>query len=102
MRRDHYGMSHLYCKIGGGVYWGETTHQNRPKRPTLKSGRNDLVETTHGRNHSCSKRPKAETIRTSMKSCIPKVRLNFKHVHTFCKNVEHVVENVKKTSNFEK
>ena len=43
---------------GSGVYRAETTHQNRPKRPTLKSGqndpgRNDPAETTHGRNDSC-------------------------------------------------
>ena len=46
---------------GSGVYRAETTHQNRPKRPTLKSGqndpgRNDPAETTHGRNDSCPTR----------------------------------------------
>ena len=55
---------------GGGseIYRAETTHQNRPKRPTLKSGRNDPgrndpAETTHGRNDSCPKRPTAKTTR---------------------------------------
>ena len=28
---------------GSGVYWAEMTHQSRPKRPTLKSGRNCLT-----------------------------------------------------------
>ena len=58
-------------KYGGGgvgVYRAETTHQIRPKRLTLKSGRNDPgrndpAETTHGRNDSCPKRPTAETTR---------------------------------------
>ena len=35
---------------GGGGYWAETTHQDRPKRPTLKPGRKDPAETTHGRS----------------------------------------------------
>ena len=40
---------------GVGVYRAETTNQNRPKRPTLKSGRNDPeqndpAESTLGRN----------------------------------------------------
>ena len=61
-----------YIKYGGGGgYWAETTHQIRPKRPTLKSGRNnpgrnDPAETTHGRNDSCPKRPTAETTRNRL------------------------------------
>ena len=52
--------------MGVGVCQAERTHQNRPKRLTLKSGRkdpgrNDLAETTHGQNDSCLKRPTAET-----------------------------------------
>ena len=62
----------LYKIFGGGGggrgYWAETTHQIRPKRPTLKSGRNnpgrnDPAETTYCRNDSCPKRPTAEKTR---------------------------------------
>ena len=83
----NYELSHLYCNTrgvfllflggggggGGGGGWGiwtETTHQHRPKGPTLKSdrndqGRNDPAETIHGRNDSRPKRYTAETTRTA-------------------------------------
>ena len=68
-KKEHSIMSYIDIGGGGGGgYWAETTHQIRPKRPTLKSGRNnpgrnDPAETTHGRNDSCPKRTTAETTR---------------------------------------
>ena len=47
--------------MGGGGILGRNDPPNRPKQPTLKSGRNDPAETTHGRNDSCPKRPTAKT-----------------------------------------
>ena len=57
--------------MGGLKNEAETTHQNGPKRPTSKvgrndPGRNDPAETTHGRNDSCPKRLTAETTRTRL------------------------------------
>ena len=58
----YWGVCECVCVcVWGGGHRAETTHQNRPKRPNIKTGQIDPAKMTHGRNNSCSKLPKAKT-----------------------------------------
>ena len=58
--------------VGGvWVYQAETTHQNMPKQPTLKSWQNDLGRNNHCQNDSCQKRP---TVETSSAGCVGPIK----------------------------